>query len=97
MTVRPEIRNRSEVQAVLMREYPPNLRDVGIGGQVVVWFYLSETGQVLDSRISESSGQAELDAAALKVAAVFQFTPAMNRGEPVPVWIQLPITFAVQN
>ena len=97
MTVRPEIRNRSEVQQALMREYPRRLRDAGIGGRVVVWFYISETGQVLDSRISESSGQAELDEAALKVAAVFQFTPAMNRNEPVPVWIQLPITFAVQN
>ena len=97
MTVAPEILNRTYVQQALMSEYPPPLRDAGIGGRVVVWFYISETGQVLDSRISESSGQAELDAAALKVAAVFQFTPAMNRGEPVPVWIQLPITFAVQN
>ena len=97
MTVRPEIRNRSEIQQALMREYPPSLRDAGIGGRVVVWYYVSETGQVLHTRLSESSGHAELDAAALTVAAVFRFTPAMNRDERVPVWIQLPITFAVQN
>ena len=95
MTVRPELRNRSEVMAALMREYPSSLRDAGIGGQVVVWYYLSDTGQVLDARISQSSGNALLDDAALRVANVYQFTPAMNRQDPVPVWIQLPITFQV--
>jgi len=96
MTVRPEIRNRLEVQAALMREYPPLLRDTGIGGTVIVWFFVSETGQVVASRISESSGHNPLEEAALRVADVFQFTPAMNRDEAVAVWIQLPITFQVQ-
>ena len=96
MTVRPEIRNRSEVQAALMREYPPVLRDAGIGGQVVVWFFISEEGRVLNRRVSESSGHVPLDEAALKVADVFRFTPALNRERIVPVWIQLPITFGVQ-
>ena len=93
MTVRPRISNTAEVQAALMREYPPLLRDAGIGGTVVVWFYVTETGQVADRRISESSGHTPLDEAALNVANVFQFTPAMNRDEAVAVWIQLPITF----
>jgi outer membrane biosynthesis protein TonB len=34
-----------------------------------------------------------LDAAALKVANVMRFSPALNGTEPVPVWIQLPIVF----
>ncbi len=97
MTVKPEIRNREEVQAALMGEYPPILRDAGIGGQVVVWFYISEMGRVLDRRIAESSGHLQLDEAALNVADVFQFTPVMNRDERVQVWIELPITFPVQN
>ena len=96
MTVRPEIRNRNEVMQALMREYPPLLRDAGIGGQVVVWFYISETGQVLDRRVSQSSGHEQLDEAALKVADVLRFTPALNRDERVQVWIELPITFQVQ-
>ncbi len=97
MTVRPEILNASEVQAALVREYPPILRDAGIGGMVVVWYYISETGQVLNARVSEGSGQAELDAASLRVAAVFQFSPAMNRDRPVSVWIPIPITFDAEN
>ncbi len=78
MMVRPEVTNRDEVQAALMREYPAALRDSGIGGRAVVWFYVSETGRNLDNRISRSSGQEQFDQAALRVAAVFQFTPAMN-------------------
>ncbi len=93
MTLRPEIRNRAESQEALMQEYPAVLRDSGIGGRVVVWFFISPEGRVLDRRISETSGHNPLDESALRVADVFRFTPAMNRDEPVAVWIQLPITF----
>ena len=95
MTVRPEIRNRPEVQAALMREYPPILRDSGIGGTVVVWFFITEEGIVQDKRVSQTSGQAQFDEAALKVAEVFRFTPALNRDQRVQVWIEVPITFQV--
>ncbi len=97
MTVRPEILNRGEVQAALIREYPTILRDSGIGGLVVVWFFISEEGRVLDRRVSESSGQLPLDEAALRVADVFRFSPALNREQIVQVWISLPITFQVLN
>jgi len=97
MTVRPEILNRSEVLRALMREYPPLLRDAGLGGTVEVWLFISDTGQVLDSRVSESSTYPQFDAAALRVARVFQFSPAMNRESFVPVWIRLPITFEVST
>ena len=97
MTLRPEIKNRREVQAVLMRLYPLILREAGIGGQVIVWFFISEDGTVLDSRVSESSGQLQFDEAALKVADVFRFSPALNRDRRVSVCIELPITFQVQQ
>jgi len=96
MTIRPEITNRAEVQQALMRLYPPLLRDAGVGGRVFVWFFISEDGTVLDRRISQSSGHMPLDEAALEVADVFRFSPALNREQVVPVWIQLPITFQVQ-
>ena len=96
MTVRPEIRNRTEVQAALMREYPPILRDAGIGGTVVVWFFITEDGVVQDKRVSRSSGQVQFDEAALEVADVFRFSPALNRDHRVQVWIEVPITFQVR-
>ena len=97
MRVQPEITNRSEMEEALTREYPRSLRNAGVGGQVIVYLFISETGQVLDKRVSQTSGREELDAAALRVADVFRFTPAWIEGEVVQVWIQLPITFAVQR
>lgn len=96
MTVRPEIKNRAEVIRAMERAYPVILRDAGIGGKVMIWFFISEEGRVLDSRIQESSGHVQLDDAAIQVAGVYQFTPALNRDKKVKVWIALPITFEVR-
>ena len=76
-----------------MSLYPSMLRNAGIGGEVVVWFFISEEGRVLDRRVSRSSGHKLFDEAALQVADVFRFSPALNRDRIVQVWIQLPISF----
>ena len=52
-TVAPSILNRSEVVRAMEREYPPLLRDAGIGGRAVVFFFIDEEGAVQDFRISE--------------------------------------------
>ena len=96
MTVRPELTNRDAVIRAMEQEYPRDLRDAGVGGRVVVWWFITETGEVADTRISQTSGHAALDDAALRVADVFEFKPALNRDEPVPVWVQFPITFEVR-
>jgi len=95
-TVRPDIRNRDELLRALEREYPPLLRDAGIGGTVHVWFYIDEEGRLLRTQVNTSSGHQALDQAALKVAGIIQFTPALNRDRRVAVWISLPITFQVR-
>ena len=92
-TVRPDYINAGEVRAALAREYPPLLRDAGIGGTVIVWFFIDEEGVVRNQQVFRSSGHQALDQAALRVAPVFRFTPALNRDRAVPVWVQLPITF----
>ena len=95
-TVRPDLKNRSEVGRALTREYPPLLRDAGIGGTVNVWFFIDENGRVVNTRIQESSGHKALDDAALKVASIMEFTPALNRDKRVQVWVAFPITFQIQ-
>ena len=97
MTVVPEILNRAEIVRALTRLYPAILRDNGIGGTVEVWFFISEEGTVLVSRISVPSPHEQLNQAALEVANIFRFSPALNRETIVEVWIQLPITFEVAN
>jgi len=95
MTVRPEIKNLDEIIASMVRNYPPLLREAGIGGRAIVWFYIGDTGSTLHTRIGTSSGHDGLDAAILQVAKVYEFTPAFNREQPVNVWIQIPVTFQI--
>jgi TonB family protein len=92
----PEVTNRSVVARALEREYPPALRDAGIGGAVIVFFFIDAEGVVRDARVHQTSGFPALDQAALRVAQIFEFTPAFNREQAVPVWIQIPITFTTR-
>lgn len=92
-TVAPQLANVREVQEALVREYPPLLRDAGIGGQALIHFFIDDAGAVTDVRVATSSGHAALDQAALRVAGSFRFTPARNQDDAVAVWIALPITF----
>ncbi|HET9439540.1 MAG TPA: TonB family protein [Longimicrobiales bacterium] len=95
-TVKPELKNRDAVQRALVRNYPPLLRDAGIGGTVLLWALIDETGNVTKSQVKEGSGHDALDQAAMKVADIMAFTPALNRDQKVKVWIQLPIVFKTQ-
>ncbi len=95
-TVRPDIRNREEIGRALEREYPPLLRDAGIGGTAQIWFLVDESGTVRRVLLNQTSGHQALDEAAQRVAEVIQFTPALNGDKPVPVWISLPVTFTVR-
>jgi protein TonB len=89
----PELRNRAQVGAALQREYPPLLRDSGIGGTVLMWFFINDEGITEQVQVNSSSGYPQLDEAAMRVASIFEFTPALNRAERVPVWVAIPITF----
>jgi TonB family protein len=96
MTVRPRLINEADVQQALVREYPASLRDAGIGGVVELWLFVDATGKVGNTKVNKGSGSAELDEAALKVAAVMEFTPARNVDRIVPVWFAIPLTFRTQ-
>jgi len=94
-TVAPDILNRTEIVDAMRRAYPQVLREAGIGGIVQVFFYIDETGHVKTTRLAQSSGYDQLDAAALQVANLYEFSPALNRDKNVPVWVSFPVTFAV--
>ena len=69
---------------------------MGGGGTVRVHRFLDQDGRVQDRRIDVSSGHAAIDDAALAVAEVYEFSPALNRDQKVPVWVSFPITFQVR-
>ncbi len=91
--VKPELRNRAEFGRLIERRYPPMLRDAGIGGTVTLWVFIDESGTVRNTRVTNSSGYDQLDEAARAAMSEARFTPALNRDQRVPVWIQLPVTF----
>ena len=95
MTEMPSLINRREALEAVGRNYPKLLKDAGIGGQVNVWILIGTDGTIEKAQVQNSSGHAALDEAAVKVARVFQFSPARNQGKPVPVWISVPISFSV--
>jgi TonB family protein len=92
-TVAPKLANPDEVRAALEREYPPLLRDAGIGGTVKVWFRIDEQGRVRATRIAESSGHDALDAAARRVGEAMVFEPAVDDDKKVAVWVAFPLIF----
>jgi|AP95_1055475.scaffolds.fasta_scaffold19024_3 TonB family protein len=92
--VPPSITNRAEVAEAIRAAYPPALSDGGIGGTVRVFFYIAAAGRVEEVQLDRSSGLGALDAAALSVAAVYRFSPALNRDTAVSTWASFPITFS---
>ncbi len=92
--VDPRLTNRAEVQDALERYYPRTLKDAGIGGTATLYFFISEEGRVEKFQIHQSSGHDALDNAALRVADVMEYSPALNRDQRVPVWVQINITFS---
>jgi protein TonB len=95
--VKPDFRDRAAFGRLLERRYPPMLRDAGIGGTVTLWVFIDESGVVKNTRITQSSGYDQLDEAARAVMQEARFTPALNRDQKVPVWIQIPVTFQTRG
>ena len=95
-TKAPSILNRAEIVQAMAERYPPLLRDAGIGGTARVYFFIEADGRVGNVLLDQGSGHPALDAAALAVARVYRFSPALNRDAEVPVWVSFPITFQVR-
>lgn len=73
---------------------PADLRQLGIGGEARVQFFIDEQGAVMFREVYRSSGECKLGAAALLVGREMRFEPAVARGKRVPVWVAIPIIFS---
>lgn len=94
-TDRPRLLNPRELGRTLSHEYPPFLRDAGTGGRVVARFIVDREGMPRMVRILTSSDPFFEEPTA-RVIRQMRFQPARLDGEPVPVWIQLPIDWSVR-
>jgi len=94
-TVGPRLKDRVRAQRIVQSKYPQHLQEANIGGVVLVWAFIDEQGVVRNSVVRQTSQIDVLDEAALAAVREFRFVPALLRDTNVPVWISIPITFAV--
>lgn len=91
--VPPSLINPQEVRDYLAAYYPPELRVTGIEGNVVLWLFVNESGQVTRLQVKDSSGSPAFDALATSAAQLMRFRPALSSDRTVGVWVAQPLTF----
>jgi protein TonB len=75
-------------------KYPEAAKKKGIEGEVIVQFFLDKEGKIRKTRIVQ--GDPLLVEAAINAIMQTEFTPALQRGKPVGVWMTMPITFSIK-
>lgn len=96
--VKPELSNRNDVARALERNYPPLLRDAGVGGTVTLKFRVNEDGRVDAATIEVvSSDNEQFSESAKKVVERMRFRPAKVNDRPVKVLVTIPISFQPQT
>lgn len=79
------------------RYYPQELRQKGITGTVTLSVIISSDGDVSQAAVSDSSGYADMDAAAIQIAYLCRYRPAVNsNGQDVSSTKLLHIPFDLQ-
>ncbi|OGU15328.1 MAG: hypothetical protein A2475_16445 [Ignavibacteria bacterium RIFOXYC2_FULL_35_21] len=75
--------------------YPEMARRAGIEGKVIVRVYVGKDGKPVKTLI-ESSDNELLDNAAKIAIMKSVFTPAIQNGSPVSLWVSIPINFRLR-
>lgn len=89
-------KSRDAMMACLRKHYPPLLRDAGIGGEVMVWAFVDETGEVVKTQINKSSSHPAMDEVAVEQVQTCpgaEFSPGMVGDRAVGLWAAIPIKF----
>jgi protein TonB len=78
-------------------EYPRIARLAGVEGVVWMKVLVGTDGIVLDARVAKSSGAVSLDEAATAAAYKNRFSPAIQNGRPVAVWVTYRVEFVLSQ
>jgi protein TonB len=77
--------------------YPSSLLSKGIGGRVLVTCTVDADGRVTAASIKQTSGQPELDKAAINAVNKWKFRPASKGGRKVKATCVVPFNFEVRK
>lgn len=77
--------------------YPMYSRRMGEQGRVLLRVHVTAGGAVDEVRVSGSSGFSRLDQAAADTVRRWRFVPAKRGTQPVPAWVQIPVSFQLEG
>jgi TonB family protein len=90
----PVPRNINTLQQAIVDYYPRELRDAGIQGEVQVRFRVDARGMPHDFTVT-TSDHAGFNQSSVHAVSQLRFTPARKDGQPVDVWVELPIVWSI--
>lgn len=94
-TVKPRCRAACESDDIL-GHLPPLLKKSGVSCNLTVGIRIDTSGNVTATDMLKSSGNAGCDQAAQQWARSTRWTTAMNRDQPVVVWIAQPVSITTE-
>lgn len=76
--------------------YPEIALKAGIEGTVKIYAFISEKGEVINTKVMVSLGRNGCDEAAVKAIRSVKWKPAKQRTTPVAVWVMVPVEFVLK-
>ena len=84
-------------QKTALPKYPKSARNKRQEGLVILAVNVNSQGDACSVNVKQSSGFEVLDKAAEQSVAEWKFVPAMQGGEPVASWVDVPVRFTLNN
>lgn len=88
----PKLLNAPDLHRAMQDAYEP-FREAGDDYTVSMYMFVDADGRVSRAVVQRSSGRAEVDEAAIAVTLKGRWEPARSDGEPIGVWVVLPLEF----
>ncbi len=76
-------------------DYPQMARDAGISGRVVFRVLIDEQGKYKKHKVMRSPHKWLTDACVEHISKL-RFTPGIQAGKPIPVWVTVPFDFKIE-
>ena len=89
----PECVNLGQVKASI--RYPDIAREGGVEGRVTAKVLVDESGYVI--KVGSITGETVFHDEVRDKAKDLQFTPGLQNGKPVKVWVSVPFVFRLKN
>jgi protein TonB len=89
----PECVNLAQVRSSM--DYPEIARQAGIEGRVTVKVLVNESGSVI--KVGSITGPDVFQDEVRNKATNLEFTPGLQNGKPVKVWVTVPFNFKLKN